>query len=71
MTDRHSGYVVVLDEDIREDDAAPILNAIKLIKHVKDVQPVVSDPGSFIVAHREKLDLLEGLREWLVEQYKK
>ena len=29
MTDRHAGYVVTLNEDIREDDAEAIINAIR------------------------------------------
>jgi hypothetical protein len=34
MTDRHAGYVVVLERDIREDDAEVILSAIGMVKGV-------------------------------------
>lgn len=40
MTDRHSGYIVTLDADIREDDAEAIIAALRMVKHVASVQPV-------------------------------
>lgn len=43
MTDRLKGVFVTFDRDIREDDAEHILNAIRMVKHVVDVQPLVSD----------------------------
>ncbi len=43
MTDRHSGYVITLDHDIREDDAEQVIAALRLIRGVVDVRPVVSD----------------------------
>lgn len=44
MTNRHVGYLVVLEEPIREDDAEPIINAIQHIKGVLEVKPVENDP---------------------------
>lgn len=43
MTDRHAGYVVTLENDIREDDAKAIINAIRMVKGVVSVDPVISD----------------------------
>ena len=43
MTDRITAYLVTLDEPIREDDAEPTLAAIRQIKGVASVKPVVSD----------------------------
>lgn len=44
MTDRHSGYLVTLDHDIREDDAEEsILVALHMIKGVASVTPVTDD----------------------------
>jgi len=40
MTDRHAGYIVVLEEPIREDDAQGIIDAIQLIKGVLEVKPI-------------------------------
>lgn len=65
MTDRHSGFIVVLDKDIREDDAQPIISAIRQIKGVMDVQPIVSDPLLHIASIRVKNDILEKIMELL------
>lgn len=42
MTDRLRGVVVTFGQDIRVDDAEAILSAIRMIKGVVDVQPVVA-----------------------------
>ncbi len=51
MTERYSGFVVVLDEDRREDDSEAIIQAIRQLKGVLKVEPVVSDPAIHI-AHQ-------------------
>ena len=43
MTDRITAYLVTLDKPIREDDAEPTLAAIRQIKGVSSVKPVVRD----------------------------
>lgn len=43
MTDRHTAYLVTLDEPIREDDAKPVLDAIRQIRGVAAVVPVIHD----------------------------
>jgi hypothetical protein len=44
MTDRHIAYVVTLADDVREDDAeAGILTALRMIRGVADVRPVIAD----------------------------
>lgn len=43
MTDRHSGYLVTLAKDIREDDARKIIDALRMVRGVLTVEPVVSD----------------------------
>jgi hypothetical protein len=51
MTDRHSGYVVVLAADVREDDAEEgVLNAIRMIRGVAGVEPVLADFGPQAIA---------------------
>ena len=46
MTDRHSGYIVVLEKDIREDDAERTIEALKQIKGVIGVTPIVANSES-------------------------
>ena len=61
MTDRHSGYVVVLDKDVREDDAQPIIAAIKQIRGVADVVPNVTNTGELIMSVRRDGHWFDGL----------
>jgi hypothetical protein len=58
MTDRHSGYVVALDRNMREDDAQAVLDAIQMVKGVISVRPVVADPLAEIHAVRVRRELL-------------
>lgn len=47
MTDRYSAFIVMLDRDIREDDAEEgILTALRMLKGVVSVQPVHALPIS-------------------------
>jgi hypothetical protein len=43
MTDRHTAYIVVLEHDIRDDDAEPVLTALRMVKGVASVEPVIAD----------------------------
>jgi hypothetical protein len=43
MTDRHAGYLITLTADIREDGAEATLNALRMVKGVASVEPVVSN----------------------------
>lgn len=43
MTDRHIGYIVALDHSKREDDSEFVINAIRMIRGVISVTPVVDD----------------------------
>ncbi len=43
MTDRHSGYLVILANDVREDDAEETVRvALSMIKGVQSVRPIVA-----------------------------
>lgn len=52
MTDRHAAYIIVLDHDIRDDDAEPILTALRMVKNVISVEPVVSSYETHIAESR-------------------
>jgi hypothetical protein len=43
MTARHTGYIVTLADDIREDDAEHIMTALRMISGVVSVKPVTAD----------------------------
>lgn len=44
MTDRYAGFIVALEQDLREDDAQETIKAILMIKGVLKVEPQVSTP---------------------------
>ena len=65
MTDRLVGVVVTFHEDMRVDDAQPLIDAMRLIRGVVDVSPVVSDVVSRMAEQRAKRQLSEKLLEAL------
>jgi len=61
MTDRYHSLTVVLDRDIRDDDAEPILMAIRMIKGVLSVKPKVADIDSNMAEDRARRNLEQKL----------
>lgn len=59
MTDRINSFIVTLDSDMRDDDAESILNAIRCIRRVIDVSPVVSEHSDHIAHIRVRRELLD------------
>ena len=66
MTDRLSGYVVTLVEDVRVDDAEDITKAISMIKGVATVRPIVADMQVHMaedrVRHRYQMGMYDAVR---------
>lgn len=64
MTDRHAGYIVALREDLREDDAEAVMTALRMVRGVLAVEPVVASAELHIAqaradaAWRERLSAL-------------
>ena len=61
MTDRYYALTVVLERDIREDDAESLIDAIKMIRGVLDVTPHVSDRALHTAERRVRRDIEERL----------
>jgi len=61
MTDRLKGVWVIFDKDIREDDAQPIIDAIKQIRHVLSVKPSIADGSDYMARERVRMELSEKL----------
>lgn len=57
MTDRHAGYVVTLAEDVREDDAEAIATALRMVRGVLSVEPIVADLELHLAEQRVRTDL--------------
>lgn len=65
MTDRLSGFIVALDENIRDDDAETIRVALSMIRGVVDVKPVVADHSLAIAEMRVKNELRTKLYDFI------
>ena len=69
MTDRHAGYVVTLTSDIREDDAESTLNALRHIKGVVAVEPIIAEGAMYsyqmVIEGRVRANLAENFRAFL------
>jgi hypothetical protein len=62
MTDRLKGFVVTLEDDIREDDAQPLIEAIKHLRGVLDVESVpIRGIDDLIVERRVQHDFGQKL----------
>ncbi len=58
MTDRFKGLVVVLEHNLREDDAKPLMDAISLLAGVQSVSPLPADGvDDLVVERRVRADL--------------
>ncbi len=68
MTDRLKGYLVVLERDIREDDAEPILEALKMIKGVMEVKPYVTKSEDSILEIRTKNKMIEKFYKFIEKE---
>ena len=64
MTDRIKGFVVVLDKDIREDDAEPIADAIRQLRHVSVVESSTWNNDDLMNRSRIRTELEQKL--WAV-----
>lgn len=67
MTDRYSGFIVVLEKDLRQDDAEDTIKAIKQIKGVLRVAPQISDYALLAAYSRARQELIERLWKVLEE----
>ena len=61
MTTRLKGFNVALEQDIREDDAEAIKNAIESLRYVQAVKPIEADSTDWINRSRIKMELTEKL----------
>lgn len=66
--DRHAGYIVTLNKNIREDEAKPILEALAMIKGVMSVEPVIDTPEIHIAESRAKQKFHKKLLKLLKEE---
>jgi len=61
MSDSHAGYIVTLEKPLKDEDARAIENAIKQIKCVIDVVPVVADHTHYMAVEQAKFEMREKI----------
>jgi hypothetical protein len=67
MTDRIHALMVVLDSDLRIDDAEPLMAAIRQLRGVWAVQAMETNPGIHAARVRIRLELSQKLWDVLKE----
>jgi hypothetical protein len=67
MTDRVKGFVVTLEQDVRIDDIEPMLQAIRYMRGVANVEPSIADSSDWINQQRIKNDLRGKLQRFINE----
>ena len=71
MTDRYNALTVILEKDIREDDAEALLNAIRQLRGVLSVTGNVANLDNHIIEKRVKIELIKKLLDMLREEEKR
>jgi hypothetical protein len=61
VTDRLAGLTVTFAADVREDDAEAIIHAIRMIKGVVSVDPLIADWQLHIATTRVQSDMTKRL----------
>lgn len=57
MADRYIAFTVTLEEEIRGDESEPIVNAIRMIRGVGSVVPVVKDVHDYCAGETARREL--------------
>lgn len=63
MTDRHAAYIVILSGDIREDDTEHTINALRMVKGVASVEPVLASYDQQIARTRADTEWVNRISE--------
>lgn len=74
MSDKIKGLTIVLEPNIRDDDAEVIINAIKMIRGVAGVEAHVADLDHYMAVAQVRtqigMDLLDSIREIVFDKKK-
>jgi hypothetical protein len=71
MTDRFHALVVVLEKDIRDDDAEHLINAIKMMRGVLSVEGEVSSIETHTAEERARHELGQKILDVLYPDRRK
>lgn len=70
MTDRIKGFLVTLENDIREDDAEFIVTAIKMIKGVYSVKSYIKNMEDYMCENKAKMSELNEIFKFINSRMK-
>jgi hypothetical protein len=65
MTDRVKGFTVTLEKDIRIDDVEVIMQAIRMIRGIADVEPSISTSEDHMNRQRIKYELRDKFYKFM------
>jgi hypothetical protein len=68
MTDRVDAFIVVLEEDIREDEVRPVLDAIRQLRGVLSVEVHIAYPSTAIATARARHEYASKLWDIIHEK---
>jgi DICT domain-containing protein len=68
MSDRYNYLTVVLERDLKDEDAEPLIAAIKQFRGVLSVTPNVVDTAALLAEERARVELANKLWEVLREK---
>lgn len=57
MSDYHCGYVVILEDEIKDEYSKAVIDAIRQLRGVLDVQPVVANAEFHIAKEQARWDV--------------
>jgi hypothetical protein len=68
MSDSYVGFMVVLEHDLKDEDAEPVIDAIRHIRGVQQVEPVKRDlTAKMIEVSRLRMDIAEQLYQFALK----
>ena len=68
MTDRVKGFTVTLERDFRDDDVEVILNAVKMIRGVANVEPCIVTGEDHMNRERLKYELRDKFYKFMRDE---
>lgn len=70
MTDKVKGFTVTLEKDIRIDDVEVIVNAIRMIRGIADVEVSITTGDDYINREMIRNEFRDKFRKFYTEELK-
>ena len=70
MSDKVKGFVVTLEKDVRLDDVELLMQTIRYMRGVANVEPSIVDSSDWINQQRVKTELREKMYQFIADNLK-